>query len=248
MKSTLEHSDTYITNSSRINSTQIIVLGGDRDFDALSLCLQAILANTDLDSIQILVYLSGERKLRSKQIIERFGGLVELEIRHYNSDRASYLIADASRTRSPESALVLLSCEAIVSKGWLTALIETAQSREGIAVVTSRQIKHRNDRAAWDVIPYANNNHDIDVALSPDENIVLNPGFDERIGAIELSSFNLFCTLFSPQIIDKLQLQYSIGLDDRNWITEIASAIGQIEKMHIVYTPNSKVFDVSYFQ
>jgi hypothetical protein len=248
MKSTLEHSDTYIANSSRIDSTQIIVLGGDRDFDALNLCLQAILANTDLDLIQIFVYLSGERKIRSKQIIERFGGLVELEIRHYNSDRVSYLIADAARTRSAESALVLLSCEAIVSKGWLTALIETAQSREGIAIVTSRQIKHRNDRAAWEVIPYANNNHDIDVALSPTENIVLNPGFDESSGAIELNSFNLFCSLFSSQIIDKLQLQYSIGLDDRNWIMEIANAIGQIEKMHIVYTPKSKVFDVSYFQ
>jgi hypothetical protein len=248
MKSTLECLDTEISISSRIDFTQIIVLGGDRDFDALSLCLQAILANTDLDSIKILVYLSGERKLRAKQIIERFGGLVELEVRHYNSDRVSYLIADAARNRSTESALVLLSCEAIVAKGWLTALTETAQSREDIAIVTSRQIKHRNDRSAWEVIPYANNNHDIDVALSPTDNIVLDPGFDQSTGAIELNSFNLFCTLFSPQIIDKLQLQYSIGLDDFNWIMEIANAIGQIERMHIVYTPKSKVFDVSYFQ
>jgi hypothetical protein len=98
------------------------------------------------------------------------------------------------------------------------------------------------------MIPYANNNNDIDIALSGIDNIVLNPGFDESSGAIELSRFNLFCNLFSPQIIDKLQFHYFIGLEDREWILEVSVAIAKVNNMHIVYTPKSKVFDVSYFQ
>jgi hypothetical protein len=227
---------------------QILVVGSETEFDRLALCLQAIIANTDLDEIQIVVYLSGERKLRARQISERFGGMVDLEVRHYNSDRVSYLVADAARKLSPQSALVVLSCEAIVSRGWLFALQETAKSRENIAVVISRQITHRNDRSAWEMIPYANNNNDIDIALSGIDNIVLNPGFDESSGAIELSRFNLFCNLFSPQIIDKLQFHYFIGLEDREWILEVSVAIAKVNNMHIVYTPKSKVFDVSYFQ
>jgi hypothetical protein len=227
---------------------QIVVLGGETDFDALALCLQAIIANTNLDEIQIVVYLSGERKTRARQIIERFGGASELEVRHYNTDLVSYLVADATRKIPPQTALILLSCEAIVSRGWFPALQETAKSRDDIAVVVSRQIKHRNDRSAWEAIPYANNNHDIDVALSPAENIILNPGFDERNGSIELNRFELFCVTFSDRILDQLQWQYLIGLENRDWIFEVTNSILRDNKMHIVYTPKAKVFHLSYFQ
>ncbi|MGL5873093.1 MAG: hypothetical protein ACRC2R_12135 [Xenococcaceae cyanobacterium] len=229
-------------------SAQIVVVGGEADFDTLALCLQAIIANTNLDKIQIVVYLSGERKTRARQMSERFGSAIELEVRHYNSDRVSYLVADAARKLPAQMALVLLSCEAIVSEGWFSALQATAKSRDDIAVVISRQIKHRNDRSAWEVIPYANNNHDIDVALSPVDSIVLNPGFDERNGSIELSCFNLFCAAFSEQIIDKLQWQYLIGLEDRDWLFEVSNAIVKDNQMHIVYTPKAKIFHLSYFQ
>lgn len=121
-------------------------------------------------------------------------------------------------------------------------------SRDDIAIVTSRDIRHRNDLSALELIPYATNRYDIDVAISPSENNLLDPDFDESQLLVRLSKFKLFCLYFKKNILEYVNWQNLADMDNLDWQNEIIDVINKIDAMKIVYTPKSKVFHKSYFQ
>ncbi|MEG4455094.1 tetratricopeptide repeat protein [Microcoleus sp. N9_A1] len=228
--------------------TQIIIIGGDRDIDSLMLCLQAIAVNTALEGIKIVVYLSGSNRLRANQITEHFQEKADIEVRYSASCLFSDVVASATQQLPENSTMVLLSCEAIASAGWLPSLRNAAMSRDDIALVVPRDIRPKNDALAHKLVPYANNLNDIDIALSPAAKILTNPDFDATQLLIEVSQFQSFCLYFNQQFIERLDWERLAGMENTDWQKCVATIATSLNKLRIVYTPMSRVFHASYFR
>ena len=228
--------------------TQIVIVGGDRDIDSLMLCLQAIAVNTVLEGVKIVVYLSGSNRLRANQITERFQEKADIEVRYGPSSLCSDVLASATKQLPENSTMVLLSCEAIVSAGWLPSLAKAAASREDIALVVSRDIRAKNDVLAQKLVPYANNINDIDIALYPAGKFPISPDFDASQLLIEISQPQSFCWYFSQQFIERLDWERLAGMEDIAWQECVATIARTLNKMRIVYTPMSRVYHASYFR
>jgi hypothetical protein len=226
----------------------IIISDIESNLDSFVLCLQTLVANTDLNKANIIIYLSESSGidfsyLENKLILES-----NIEIRRCNFTKYSQILAHVISNLFQYSAIVLLSSHAIVAPGWLEALNEAAEINEDIAIVTSREIRHQNDPLALKLIPYAMNTYDIDMAVSSIENDSFDPLFDESNLLVRLSKFKLFCLYFQKNILECVNWQSLVDLDDLNWRNTIIDIVNKTEKMKIVYTPKSKVFHKSYFQ
>jgi|GEM_PF-1106927 len=228
--------------------TQIVIVGGDRDIDSLMLCLQAIAVNTVLECVKIVVYLSGSNRLRANQITERFQEKADIEVRYSASSLFSDVVASATKELPENSTMVLLSCEAIASAGWLSSLRKAAMSRDDIALVVSRDIRSKNDPLANKLVPYANNLNDIDIALSPAAKVPIDPDFEVSHLLIKISQFQCFCLYFNRQFIERLDWEKISGMEDIDWQQCVATIAINLNKMRIVYTPMSRVFHASYFR
>jgi hypothetical protein len=212
------------------------------------LCLQAIAVNTVLEGVKIVVYLSGSNRLRANQITERFQEKADIEVRYGPSSLCSDVLASATKQLPENSTMVLLSCEAIVSAGWLPSLTKAAASREDIALVVSRDIRAKNDVLAQKLVPYANNINDIDIALYPAGKFPISPDFDASQLLIEISQPQSFCWYFSQQFIERLDWERLAGMEDIAWQECVATIARTLNKMRIVYTPMSRVYHASYFR
>lgn len=228
--------------------TSIIISDLESKLDSFVLCLQALITNTDSKKAHIIIYLSESSGISFSDLEKNLILESIVEVRICNFTKYSQIFAHAISNSLQSSAVVLLTSQAIVSQGWLDALNEAAMSRDDIAIVTSRDIRHRNDLSALELIPYATNSHDIDVAISPSENNLLDPDFDESQLLVRLSKFKLFCLYFKKNILEYMNWQNLADMDNLDWQNEIIDVINKIDAMKIVYTPKSKVFHKSYFQ
>ena len=225
--------------------TKIIVFDYSEDVNAVTLCMQAIFANTDLTNLDICLYT---KKSHSDLAQVNWNLFTQQKINiYYNEYRSQgQITADLQESLISYSGVILLDVRAIVASGWL-ATIKQIATREDIAVVVSREIRHRNDRLAWDLVPYAMNANDIDIAISVEANSVLNPGFDESNFLVSLSRISLFCTYFKRDLFVKLDWQKLATEDLSVWLTNISDAVIHDHKMHLVYSPNVKVYHASIF-
>jgi hypothetical protein len=226
--------------------TKIVVIDENNHINSLQLCLQSLLANVDIRYINIDIYTK-----KSKEIIDSIHKnlLINTNIKFYEVENCNYLKIMTETVYDLEdnySGIVLLTDKAIVSSGWLLAMQEAAERRDDIAVVISREIRHENDRQAWDLVPYAMNSYDIDVALCTNTDIKINLQFDEENGLISLTKFSLFCTYFSQNVFNRIQWHDYYPLSNNFFIDELSYIINKLN-MYIVFTEKSKIFHVNYF-
>lgn len=229
-----------------INNVQIIINAGKGKLDELILCLQGIIANTPLDQVQLIIYLSNNH-LKKQEIANNLVGDIELEIRYLETDLWSNIVADAVEKLPDGWEMVLLSREAVPSSGWLDSLSHVAQ-RDDVGLVTSREIRQGTDRLAWKLVPYTSNLNDIDVALSPENNLVLDPGFDESQMLVKISRFTYFCVFFCQKILKLLDWQKLKEMEDQDWIALVSNIVIDLNKKAIVYTPYAKVYYSNHLQ
>ncbi|MGB3468175.1 MAG: glycosyltransferase, partial [Cyclobacteriaceae bacterium] len=229
------------------DTVQIIVIAGNGDFDSLSLCLQAIATNTQLEKAKIIVYLSRGSKVNRHEVMSRFQGVADIKVCYSNSDKWSEVVADAAKQLPEEFAMVVLSCEAVVSANWLVAL-QKAGGGNKVGAVVSRQIISGNNPKAQELVPYARGFYDVDVALSPEADFILNPCWQDNQLLVELSGFNCFCIYFNSRLIKSIDWQKMVKMENVDWMREVAKSIQGLDKMGIVYNPLARVFDISYFQ
>jgi hypothetical protein len=228
--------------------TFIIISDIESEPESFALCLQALIANTDSEKANIIIYLSESSGIDFSYLEKNLILESIVEVRICNFTKYSQILAHAISNSLQYSAIVLLTSQAIVSQGWLDALNKAAMSREDIAIVTSRNIRHRNDLSALELIPYATNRYDVDVAISPSENNLLDPDFDESQLLVRLSRLKLFCLYFQKNILEYVDWQNLVDLDDFEWQDAITNIVNNTKNMKMVYTPKAKVFHSSYFQ
>ncbi|NER01407.1 MAG: glycosyltransferase [Okeania sp. SIO3C4] len=226
---------------------QILVIGGNGDFDSLNLSLQAITANTELERAKIIVYLSHSSVVNGHQLMSRFQGVADIKLRYSNSNRWSEVVADAAKQLPEKCAMVVLSDEGVVSANWLVAL-QKAGSGNKVGVVVPRQIISGNNPRATELVPYARGFYDVDVALIPEPDFILNPCWQDNQLLVELSGFNCFCVYFNFRLIKSIDWQKLVKMENIDWMREVANSIQGLDEMSIIYTPLARVFDISYFQ
>lgn len=228
--------------------TEIIINGYDADFNSLELCLQALIANTDFEKVKIVVYLSDNKSVLNKEVFSLLAQQDKIEFRNFESNKSSDIMNHAVQYLSTNAGLIFLNYQAIVGANWLESLLTPAETRDDIAIVIPRDIRNKNDDWANKIIPYANKFSDIDVMLNPENNMIINPGFDENKYLVELSNFKFFCVYFTNKLLSQINLSVLTNWDDENWSQFIASVVNDIDKKgKIVYTPKSIVYHNSYF-
>ncbi len=227
-----------------INPVQIVINGGTKQIDELLLCLQGIVANTILDKVTIFVYTKNNL-INQKEIIDYLGIQVKVEVYNIDTDLWSNIVADAVEKLPKNWEMVLLSSEAVPSSGWLESLSEVA-ARDDVGLVTSREIRQGTDCLAWELVPFTSSLHDIDVALSPQDNLVLNPGFDESKILVELSSFKLFCVFLSEKVLSSIAYNRLVGMQNQDWLDYFANTVRKLHQQAIVYTPKVSMYHSRY--
>ena len=227
------------------SSTGIIIFDDSQNSTDITLCIQALLANTDLTDSSIYLYTSKNKSDLNKIKWELFDSQ-NINICYNERRSLPQILADISSSSNFCSEIVLLSVRAIVASNWLTYL-QQAAVLEDIGVVVSRQIRHRQNRNAWDLIPYAMDTNNIDVAISEKTNLILDPGFCEEKYLISLSKVSFFCLYFTQKILDKVNFSEFAHNNLEAWLQNISNAIVEQYQMHMVYTPESKVYHAENF-
>ena len=141
---------------------------------------------------------------------------------------------------------VLMTADAIVSRGWLSAS-RKAVSREDVVAAMPRNIVQPSCRDALLAVPYAQAPNDIDIALDATSNQLVNPAFDEHLSLSSVERASPTCTLFKSMLFQKIDLNELAGLGDTSWFDAISKEIRTHMNSSIVYTPDSKIFNSKYF-
>lgn len=235
-----------LTSVNQGEGVQIAVIAGDCDFDTLNLCLQALVANTQLEKIKILVYLRTNSKIKVNQLISDLQELIDIKVNHLNSDNWSEVVSDAAKNLPEGFAMVVLSYEAVVSAGWLVAL-QSAAAGEQVGLVIPRQIVSGYHPKAQELVPYSRGFYDVDIALSSKTDSLLVPWSKDNQILWEISEFSCFCVYFNWQLIQSFDWDKLVKIKNIDWTREVSKIITTYQNMSIVYTPYSRVFDISYF-
>jgi GT2 family glycosyltransferase/glycosyltransferase involved in cell wall biosynthesis len=231
-----------------VHPVQIVVLGDNKvNFDSLTLCLQAILANTDRDRSRILLYLNDEEKELGQKIEQYFTPIKNLQINFGNKVQYSQAIVNLKKQLTPQNSLILLNYDAIVSSGWLEAFEEVAKLDESAGILISRQIMAGTNPLAQQLVPYAHSLCDIDIALSPQEISICKFHKQASLNSVELLNFKMFCTYLSPQLLIHLDTEQLRGMDEQT-LVQYLGQISSEKNQKILYTPKARVFHTSYFQ
>jgi hypothetical protein len=227
--------------------TQVILFDQNNNDHSLTLCLQSLVANTN-QLLQVDVYTN-----QTKEIVDDIkNNLFIKENKNFNfheTNKLNYwkvLSNSISKSNKKFFDLVLLTDRAIVTSGWLSAMKEATTKRDDIAIVISREIRHKSDREAWDLVPYAMNSYDIDVALSPNKDFQINLCFNEEHALIALSKFNLFCSYFSNNFFNQINWKNYSSLTNCDFVNQLSNLVRE-NNQYIVYTPKSKIYNANYF-
>lgn len=234
-----------IKESRQISSLiKVIIIDNDKTLDDIVLCIQALLANTNYEHLAISLYTNKLQALLSE--ISWILDNKKIEIYYNERINCSLILASIQQSLVKYSGIVLLDTQAIVGQNWFKG-IQQAAEREDVAVVVTREIRHRNDRLAWDLIPYAMNSSEIDIALSEQNNCILDPAFDEANLLVSINKLSLFCLYFKKNVLQRIDFGKFASEDLNDWKTKVYSAISNEFKMNLVYTSKSKVFHSSFF-
>jgi cephalosporin hydroxylase/glycosyltransferase involved in cell wall biosynthesis len=208
----------------------------------LDACLQAVMTFSSPGSYQVVIVDNGS------------GAQTRAVIEQHLSNPAVRLIANPRNlgfTRAvnqgilaarPDSDVVLLNNDALVTPGWLEALQEVVESIPEAGIVVPRQVLLPGTDTMAIHVPVAHLWHELDVNLSHHHANVLDPVADPERGLVELSFAPFFCAYLTRACLRRVGLLDAANgphyQSDRLYCDLARDQAG----LRVIYTPHAKVY------
>ncbi len=210
--------------------------------DSQALCVVSLFATIVPAAIEVILCDNGS----SRTTLERIAALqqahptLRIELLDQNYGFTTAVNHGIALARSGNH-VVLLNNDAIVTPGWLEALVEFADQPE-VGAVVPRQILLPGTPSIIAHAPMANQHLEIDVNLSAHHANVLTAVPPRADGAIELNFAPFFCVLLTSRALAKLgPLDVRRGRHNRS-DRLYCLAMRNLAELRILYTPLSKVY------
>ncbi len=211
--------------------------------DLLALCVEQVFATIDADAVQVIICDNGSSEATLARIALLKAAHPTLQV-DLSAENHGYTHAAnrGVRLALPGHDVVLLNNDAIVTDGWLEALVKVAREEPDVGVVAPRQMLLPGTPTYAAHTPIANPHLEVDVSLSLHHANVV-PGVPGRQdGLIELNFVTFFCVLLTRRGLD------AVGLLEERRGRHYRSdnlyclALRDIFGMRILYTPRAKVY------
>lgn len=209
----------------------------------LAMCIESVKLWTDRDRYDLIIVdnNSGPDVQRLLELVSRLDPSTRV-IQNEKNLGFTYAANQGIVASDPESDIILLNNDALVTPGWLEGLQEVVEKVPDVGLVVPRQTLPPGTKTMQVHSPFCTTSREIDVSLSVHHANVLNPLFDPINGFMELSFAPFFC-VYIPRETLRLAglLDYKNGphyRSDRLYCDVVRFWLGK----RIIYTPHSKVY------
>jgi glycosyltransferase involved in cell wall biosynthesis len=211
--------------------------------ETLRLCLERLRAAPDSAAVPVIVCDGGS----SPETVNALEALAAADP-HLRLERSpenhgfTHAVNRGLALASPEHHLVLLNNDALVTPGWLDALLEVVAREPEAGIVAPQQLLFPGTHTIANHAPYANPGLEIDVNLSAHHANVLAHLGPRPGGLLELTFVPFFCVLLARPLVDRLgPLDAARGRHYRS-DTLYCWAARRAAGLRILYTPRSRVY------
>ena len=154
----------------------------------------------------------------------------------------TYAVNQGIHRADPDCDVVLLNNDAVVSRGWITAMQHVFDSFPDAGLVVPRQVLLANTPTIGTHNPIYYSTREADVNISIHHDNIVDPNLSFREGYFELSFAPFFCVYIPRHTLFTLgSLDHENGphyRSDRLY----CEAVRRIANRKIIYTPHSKVY------
>jgi GT2 family glycosyltransferase len=217
-----------------------IIIPSYRIPSILRLCVERVFATTECE---VIVCDNGS----DAETLEELGRL-QAEHSTLRIDRSernhgfTHAVNRGLRMAAPENHVVILNNDAIVSDGWLDALLDVVEREPDVGIVAPQQILLPGTHTIANHAPYATPHAEIDVNLSAHHrNVIASaPARIDRTTALSFVPF--FCVLLTRRarsVVDQLSEEF--GPHYRS-DSHACFAICTIAGLQILHTPHARVY------
>ncbi len=208
----------------------------------LDACLQAVSAFTTPGTYEVVVIdnASGP-ETRAVLGTHRRNPAIRL-IENERNYGFTYAVNQGIVAARPDSDVVLLNNDALVTPGWLEALREVVELIPDAGIALPRQVMLPGTKTMKVHVPDANVGNELDVNLSDHHANVLDPSLDPDRGFVELTFAPFFCAYITRECVRAVGLlDWENGRhygSDRVYCDLVRDQAG----LRLVYTPHAKVY------
>ena len=123
----------------------------------------------------------------------------------------AYAINQGIERADPDSDIVLLNNDTLVTPGWLNAMQQVAEEIKDVGIVVPRQVLLASTETIKTHVPYADPHWETDTNLSAHHANIIDPFISPKNGWVELDYAPFFCVFITHECIKKCGL-----LDHKN--------------------------------
>jgi len=209
----------------------------------LDYCIASVLQYTGKESYEVIV-------VDNASSTETVTLLNKLEENHdnikviYNPSNTGFTYASNQGIQAarPDSDIILLNNDAVVTEGWVPAMQDVLSHHKNIGIVVPRQTLIPSTPTIDAHVPYANPRREIDVSLSTHHANILDARIDPLRGYVEIKFAPFFCVYITRECIQKAGLLNA--RDGRHYRSDrlYCDVVREYAGMKIVYTPHSKLY------
>lgn len=230
----------YIKEKKLSNRVSIIIPNYEA-LNCLKLCVESIQKHTSREYYDLIIVdnASSEsvvnylKKLEADQI-------AKIILNEHNMG-FTYAVNQGIELSSPETDIILMNNDAIVTEGWLHNLYNVAEDVEDVGIIAPRQVLLPYTKTSQVHVPYSSESFEIDVNLSAHHDNIVDPLFMPYKGYVEVSFVPFFAVLILRKVIKEVgNLDHENGRhykSDRLYCQEATK-----KGFKLVYTPHSKLY------
>jgi O-antigen biosynthesis protein len=209
----------------------------------LRVCIEQVFATVDAEHAEVIVCDNGSDA-------DTLAELVRLEARYptlrvdrvHRNNGFTHAVNRGLRLAAPENDVVILNNDAIVTAGWLDALLDVRLRHLDAGIVVPRQVLLPRTHTISNHTPYANPDHEIDVTLSAHHRNVDCSAPVGADGTTDLTFVPFFCALITREALTAIGfLDERLGRHYRS-DSIFCFALRDVAKLRILFAPRSKVY------
>jgi O-antigen biosynthesis protein len=226
-----------------LNQHVTIVIPNYESLEDIQDCLFSIRKHYDKHQVDIIVVDNKSsvqvRAWLSDKAVEKF------DITYIENDfnaGFTYAVNQGIAAAKPNSDIVLLNNDALLTRNSLVAMQQAAYQDPNIGLVVPRQVLFANTKTITTHVPYANPSIDCDVNLSQHHKNIHHVPLLHDGEQVEISFAPFFCTYMSREVLNRVG-----GLDaefGRHYRSDriMCDYLRHILSMRIIYTSQSVVY------
>lgn len=210
--------------------------------EVLRLCVEGVHRFTPAGSFDLVIVDNG-----SNTAVQEVLDAVETSpsttvIRNPDNRGFTHAVGQGFAASAPDTDVVILNNDAIVTPGWLAALQRVATLHPDAGLVAPRQVLLAGSALIERHVPGADPTNECDTNLSALHRNVVDPYFDTQHAITELRFAPFFCVLVRREAIDRCgPLDARMGAHyQSDWV--YCAAVRHHAGMRILHTPHAKVY------